>query len=226
MLVAMLKRVASILRNGSLRKWGIRVAITLGVLALPPLSYYLYVGVWQSNFHTVIPGRIYRSGNPSSNDIINWTRQYGLKTVIDLRADGVSRAYPDEQHAANQAGVALQYIKLSATHQPSGETLRKLILAIEGAQEPLLMHCEGGADRAGLASFIAAMAIGGQDYEQATTQFSARYFHLDTDLPITRVLHDYRQYCKDNNLSTAGWKQFRQWAFNVYSCPDSHLAAG
>ena len=181
-----------------------------------PLGYYLYAGIWRSNFHTVVPGQVYRSGKPSGNDLQSWRARYGIKDVIDLRADGITESYPDEERAAREAGMRLEYIHLTASHLPDGATLRKLIGMIETAPRPLLLHCEGGADRAGLASFLAAMAIGGQDYAHAEKQLSARYFHLDSDIRIAGVLRKYRQYCRRNDMDTGGWQQFRHWAFNVY----------
>jgi hypothetical protein len=66
---------------------------------------------------------------------------------------------------------------------------------------------------------MAAMAVGGQDYRQAEKQFSARYLHLQTDKPITGVLRQYREYCRDNHADTGGWNEFRHWALNVYRGP-------
>jgi protein tyrosine phosphatase (PTP) superfamily phosphohydrolase (DUF442 family) len=203
-----------------MKRWGLRMGCALGIIAAFPLGYYLYVDVWCSNFHTVVPGLVYRSANPSSGDLAQWRRLYGIQTILDLRADGVTRSYPNEQRASDRNNMALEYIRLSAWRQPDEPTLRKLIELIETSRKPLLVHCQGGADRAGLASFIAAMAIGGQDYQQAQKQFSARYFHLLTDLPITRVLHLYRDWCRQQGLPTAGWPQFRHWAFDVYSTGD------
>ena len=194
-------------------RWGLLI---LGILVLIPLGYYLYVVLWASNFHTVVPGQVYRSAAPLGDDIEDWCQDYGLKSIVDLRADGVSSTYPDEQTAADRAGAKLIYLRLSANKLPDGPMLRELIRVIETAPKPMLLHCQGGADRASLASFIAAMAIGGQDYRQAEKQFSIRYFQLQDDLPITRVLHLYRHWCRQQSVSTGGWQQFRHWAFDEY----------
>ena len=38
-----------------------------------------------SNFHTVIPGKIYRGAQPSSAAIDMLVKQYGIRTILNLR---------------------------------------------------------------------------------------------------------------------------------------------
>jgi protein tyrosine/serine phosphatase len=190
------------------------MAVTL-LLAGLALGYWAHIG-WTSNFHTVVANEVYRSGNPSQAQLGNWHARYGIKTVVDLRGDGVNCSYPDEQRAVDRSGMHLEYVPLLASRLPSVAALVKLVNIIEESPRPILLHCEGGADRTGLASFIAAMAVGGQCYRQAEEQFSARYLHLETDKPIMGVLRQYREYCRANHADMGGWKEFRYWALNVY----------
>lgn len=194
-------------------RWALRVLLAMGIITAFPLGYYLYVDLWNSNFHTVVPGQVYRSANPTAGELSDWHAKYGLKTVIDLR-----EAQDNDSHQAQAVALGMTFanVKLLASHRPDGPTLRGLIELIEKSPRPILVHCHGGADRSGLASCIAAMAIGGQDFAHAQDQFSICYFHLQPNLPIRDVLREYVQYCQKNHLDTAGWQQFRDWAMNVY----------
>ncbi len=67
---------------------------------------------------------------------------------------------------------------------------------------------------------MAAMAIGGQDYAQARKQLSPRYLHVwHEPAEAEGVVDVYEAWCRQNNLSTGGWRQFRNWAMNVYVGP-------
>jgi hypothetical protein len=81
----------------------------------------------------------------------------------------------------------------------------------------MLIHCRMGADRTGVASVLAAMAIGGQTYDQARSQLSIRYFHVDDDPDhIEGLLLSYEEHCKAKGVGTGGWSQFKAWALGAY----------
>jgi len=59
--------------------------ITL-IFLLIPSGYFLYMNV-SSNFHTLTPGEAYRSAQPNIEDIENYTKEYGIRSILNLRGE-------------------------------------------------------------------------------------------------------------------------------------------
>lgn len=205
--------------------------ILLGLLValLAAMGIYKYRVSVQGNFAAVVDGQVYRSAQPTTQQIRDWSSKYSLKTIVNLRGSD-EPGWASEQQAAAGAGVGLIPARCSAREMPSSLWVRQMVEILETAPRPMLIHCNGGADRTGVASVLAAMAVGGQDYQQAKEQLSAKYGHLDLRAgSIAGLLDKYEAYCHENNLHTAGWSQFRKWAVEVYHpqyyCLDIHAPA-
>lgn len=54
-------------------------------MILNPLAWLTYARSRYPNFHTVVPGYIYRSASPKPEDLKLWHEEYGIETWIDLR---------------------------------------------------------------------------------------------------------------------------------------------
>jgi protein tyrosine/serine phosphatase len=127
--------------------------------------------------------------------------------------------------AAGEVGAKVDVVKLSATRHPSTEHMHDLVTAIETSPQPILLHCKEGADRAGVASVMAAMFVGGKSYDQAKDELTIIHFHIDTrEDSIAGILSDYEDCCARKGLPHGGWEQFRQWAMNDY-CYEYQSAA-
>lgn len=188
------------------------------VLGLAAGGYYFYRRVLTDNFGAVVPGRVYRSAQPSPEDLKRWARRYGLKTVVNLRGQSSLAFYRRERRAARQAGLKMFDVRFSAISHPPVPELEKLIRILEDKTlHPLLIHCEGGADRTGVASVLAAMAVGQQPYHQAREELSLARLHLGSDPDqIEGFLERYEQWCRRQGWGTGGWEQFRRWSLEVY----------
>lgn len=201
------------------RRWIRWPAILIIMLAATAGSYYLYVFELHCNFRTVVAGQVYRSAQPSYDDLVGWKREYGLKTVINLRGVRWEEDSPIRRgrEAVKKVGLNLIDISLSSAIRPSPDLLRELIDAIETAPRPILIHCQSGVNRSGAASVLAAMAVGGFSYTEARKQLSARYLHFDNSPDrIVGLFLRYEAYCRDKGLGTGGWEQFKQWALTEY----------
>ncbi|MFP3936945.1 MAG: fused DSP-PTPase phosphatase/NAD kinase-like protein [Phycisphaerae bacterium] len=169
------------------------------------------------NFHAIVPGLAYRCAQPGPSQLRRWTERYGLRTVINLRGKSSRDFYAAERAAAEELGLRMVDVRLSAMGHPPRPQLMRLIEALENSPRPVLLHCRAGADRTGLAAVLAAMAIGGQDYATAREQLSWQYGHIDdhTDR-IAGLLHRYERFCSEAGIDTGGWEQFRRWASEEY----------
>src|SRR5262249_14085579 len=135
------------------RPWLKRVLF--GIAAAIALACGLETGrvLFGRNLHIVIPGRVYRCAQPSGAELERIVKQYGIRTVINLR--GCSAAHPwylEECRTTQQLEIAQEDICLSSGRLPSTSEIRRLVEVLDRCEYPVLLHCRRGADRTGLAS--------------------------------------------------------------------------
>jgi protein tyrosine/serine phosphatase len=121
--------------------------------------------------------------------------------VINLKGQGAgSTAYTQ---AADAGQLDVRYVRLSARRWPSPAEIEKLVSHLESAERPVLIHCQGGTDRSGLAAAI-ALLLAGESPELASEQFSLKFGYpgpvLGSDLP--GFLASYRAWLSDRNCPT------------------------
>jgi protein tyrosine/serine phosphatase len=145
------------------------------------LSLGLYLAILQlsGNFHPVIAGELYRSAQPSPERIAAYQRQFGIKTIINLRGGKHGKAwYDDEVATAARLGIAHIDYRMSSSRELTQRKATDLLAILKTADKPILIHCQGGADRSGLvaALYVARIAQKGED--AAEEQISIRYGHV------------------------------------------------
>ncbi len=131
------------------------------------------------NIHTVIPGQLFRSAELSRNGFEHVIRRFHINTVINLRgANPGQRWYEDELAAARATGAHHTDLRLSATHILSTAELDEIRTVLTNSQRPILIHCQGGADRSGLVAALYEYWIAHRGTEEAGAQLSFRYGHF------------------------------------------------
>lgn len=131
------------------------------------------------NFHTVIAGELYRSGQPSATQLETWVRTHGIRTVINLRGANPGKGWYDREVATAAAlGVEHIDIKVKSSILVTPEQTERIVQALRTAPKPILVHCEAGADRTGLAAalYLAVVARAGE--VAADRQLSFIYGHI------------------------------------------------
>lgn len=133
----------------------------------------------RGNFRAVSPGRCYRSGLLDRSELITYARKHGIRTVINLRgANPEEDWYIQERQACRELGVAHHDIPLKSTAEPTRAQVAYLIDLFKHSEEPLLLHCHSGIDRAGLASALWLIVMENADKEVAMKQLSLKYGYL------------------------------------------------
>jgi protein tyrosine/serine phosphatase len=140
-----------------------------------------YCGVLRAsgNFHTVVPHQLYRSAQPTPRELRTDIRDYGIRTVINLRGPNPDKAwYREEVAVTKEMGAKHIDFGMSARQILTPAKAEKLIAIMRAAQKPILVHCEGGADRSGLISAIYVSQIAHEGEHAAESQLSLFYGHI------------------------------------------------
>lgn len=148
-------------------------------LALLVMGAHLIILQVIGNFHEVIAGELYRSAQPSSDDIRQYVASHGIKTIVNLRGENKGSVWYDNEIAqARKMGVGHIDFRMSAWRRLPQSEAAELISILATAEKPILIHCNSGADRSGLAAalYVAAVAKGGE--QAAERQISFRYGHI------------------------------------------------
>ncbi len=136
------------------------------------------------NFHAVEEGKAYRSAQPRPDELRQLIDDFGIKTVINLRGENAGETWYDgEVKVCGEKGIAHENVRLSSQSLPSPEELADLLTTLETAERPILMHCQGGADRSGLASALYRRVIQQQSKEDALKELSEKYWHFPKKKP-------------------------------------------
>lgn len=146
-------------RPGSRRGWvllGLVVALVAGGVG---------AGIWYDryypwyHFRTVVPGAVYRAGQPDAGNIEKAVRSYGVKTVVNLREER-GPWYEEEKAAAAKAGIVLVDVPLKVGTPPSPEQVAQLLAVYDDpARRPLLFHCEYGTVRSAAVEALFRMEV-------------------------------------------------------------------
>ncbi len=163
-------------RRAGLVRWGLR---GLALLAIGLGMWWLGDILLGANLHAVIPGRVYRGGQPTAAALARIIDDYGIRTVVNLRGCGNPMPwYLAEGRVVQQQGISLEDVSFSAIHLPSPGELRELIAVVDHAEYPLFLHCRHGSDRTGVAAVVILLLQDGVPYARARHELGLSYGHL------------------------------------------------
>ncbi|QJW97977.1 tyrosine-protein phosphatase [Frigoriglobus tundricola] len=178
-----------------------------------------------TNVHAVIPGRVYRTAQLKPEQLRALIAEKQIKTVVNLR--GVCSNMPwylGECRASHAANVNQEDITFSAKRFPAPSEIRRLIDVLDHTAYPIVMHCQRGADRTGLAATVVKLLQTDADLPAARRQLWPRYGHFAVGR--TAVLDEFFDYYR-GWLAARGERhspaRFRQWVETDY-CPGPYRA--
>lgn len=189
----------------------------MGLFALILVANLVYI-FGTGNLHEVVSGRLYRAGQPSASKIQKYSANLGIKTIFNLKGCcDPTPWYRDEAAGAQDAGISLEEFSFSAGRLPPPPTLKRLVEAIEGAQEPILVHCHQGIDRTGMVVALWLLLKTKTPPEEAVKELSLRYMHLPWGRTgnLDNFLTWYRDWLKETRQPHSS-KNLKQWLTEVY----------
>jgi protein tyrosine/serine phosphatase len=172
-----------------------RRGIIQGTASLLSIAAFLVVvRIWyleeQGNFHPITAGEAYRSAQLDQDELEHYIRKYAIRSVINLRGmHDDEKWYRDEIEICGRLGVAHYDLDLSSDKAPAKTELRDLLGLFETAPRPVLIHCQAGADRSGLAAALWKLVVDRAPKSVARKQLSILYGHIP--FGSTQVLDDF-----------------------------------
>jgi len=124
-----------------------------------------------------ISPRMWRTNQPSPKQLAEW-KEFGIKTIVNLRGDTDASFTVLEKEACEQLGLNLVFLHSESRGAPYPERLLEAKKAFETMEYPALMHCKSGADRAGTMAVFYLYQIEGVPLEEARKQLSFKYLHI------------------------------------------------
>ena len=144
---------------------------------------YVGYGFIYGNFHK-LDRDVYRSAQLFSFNMPYYLEEYKIKTVLNLRGEKPKQDwYQDEKQITKEHNVTLITYKISARKYLDFNRTSEIVEILKNAKKPLLIHCEGGADRTSLVSALYRYALKHQSKEVAEEELSIIYGHIPTLRP-------------------------------------------
>lgn len=181
------------------------------------VAWQLYVTFVGSNFHTVIPGEIYRGAQLSPSQLERAVDQYNIRTVLNLR--GLCNPQPwyvQQNRVVQRLGIMQEDVCFSAGRLPSQSELRRLVEVFDRSERPIYVHCRRGADRTGLACAVVKL-LQDTSYEEGRGQLHWRFGHfaLGRTAKIDDFFDLYENWLAETSRKHSG-STFRHWILYEY----------
>ena len=118
----------------------------------------------------------YRGAQPKGRDYADLAA-LGVKTVIDLQADGDNA---DEAKMVAASGMRFYRIGMTPRIAPTAEQLATFLrIVTDPAQQPVYVHCAGGRHRTGVMTAVYRMEMDGWNSDQAFKEMKKYDFGFD-----------------------------------------------
>ncbi|MBN2217126.1 MAG: dual specificity protein phosphatase family protein [Pirellulales bacterium] len=109
------------------------------------------------NLHKVSDA-LYRSAQPTGVGMKNLKEKLGIKTIVNLRS------FNSDRDELGQTGLGYEHITMKTWHPEKKEVVRFLQIVADPKRQPVLVHCQHGADRTGTMCAIYRIAV--QDWSK------------------------------------------------------------
>ena len=130
----------------------------------------------EDNFHTVLPGCLYRSGQIPAARLGLYIKNFGIKSIINLRSQADCLIHcPREQLIAQANGANVLYAPLRAGSASTKTELLVLLQQFDLVQVPVLIHCSQGINRTGEACALWLLEKEAVSKKEALQQFDAKF---------------------------------------------------
>lgn len=181
-----------------------KIARSLLSALLAILLFYVGYGLIYGNFHK-IDGHVYRSGQLFSFNMPYYLEQYKIKTILNLRGSHPEdQWYQDEKQIAEEQDITLIDYPISSGEYLDYKKTSELVKLLKTAKKPLLIHCQGGADRTSLVAALYRYAVLKQPKAEAEKALSPIFGHLPSLRPkVIAMDQSFENFTNKTNEASA-----------------------
>lgn len=137
-----------------MKKKLVRFGLPVAAVALLVGGYFLWVRLTTPyHFEAVKEGVLYRSGTLEPDVLKDVIADYGIRTVVNTRANSENREewHAKEAEACRAAGAKLVDIPMEVETPPTPAQVDEwLSILADSKRVPVLVHCEHGVVRTGM----------------------------------------------------------------------------
>jgi len=179
------------------------ILIVVAAVVLVGVGYYVWSININHNFKTISEGKVYKSGVIPPDQIEDYIKDYGIKSVVDLRRPGTNdlvnnpEVTPElvaEKKAVEAAGG--KYFDVGSEQIPDQATLDRFYAVMDNPDNyPVLIHCHHGEGRAPLFSAVYQIEYEGVANEDARVNartFLVEYSPFGEGKPKGEFLKNYK----------------------------------
>jgi hypothetical protein len=195
-----------------------RIALRVALVGLAAVSLGVLVRWLGGNQGTVSPGSIHRSGQLTGIGLSRAIRSKGIRTVLNLRGGNPSeRWYQEERETTLAEGATLVDFAMASDMDLSRYQASALVDLVDRCAKPMLIHCQWGAERTGLAAAFAELLRPGGSLKSARGQFSPYYLYLPIrdGLTMRRHIDRYEAWLEGQRIGHST-DAFRRWIRDGY----------
>jgi protein tyrosine/serine phosphatase len=168
------------------------------------LDHALFRLSW-ANFAPVVHGSLYRSNHPTPARLAAYARQYGLRTIVNLRGKAGNGSDALSREAASRLGLELIDAPLKSQGAPEPKRVLHLLDAFKRMGKPALLYCKSGADRTGFAAAL-YLIYQGVGASSACRQLSRQFgYFAHSNAGILRAFIDAYAREAEGKIGLVDW---------------------
>jgi uncharacterized protein (TIGR01244 family) len=156
-----------------------------------------------------VGARAFRMNQPFPSDIAR-AKAEGIRTIISARHDTRHGGHALEREAAEAAGI--RYIVLDShpifsRGAPYRSSILNAAAIFRAVEQPVLIHCKSGADRAGFLSALWLIVMENVPVAEARKQLSLRFLHFRSSKTgrLDAVFDQYLIETRENGKPFLDW---------------------
>ncbi len=142
------------------------------------------------NFGIVKENVLYRSGEPDLEDFQVIHQYLKLKTILNLQRE----VSPVEENFAREHQIQIVHVPMSAAVPPTEDQVTQFFdIVTDVKRHPILMHCQGGADRTGVLTALYRIEFENWSKKDAVFEMM-KHGHIPLLYPAqTQYIYQYKR---------------------------------
>lgn len=149
-----------------------------------------------NNFDTIVAGEAYRSAQVDPQEIRHYKSRYHIRSIVSLRKKRHGKKWHDDEiRTSEEMGITYINFPMDSGEALTDEEMHQLIDIMNKAEKPVLIHCENGANRTGLAAALYLAGVKKIPPDVADDQLSFKYGHINLGIFDTKAMGaSFRDY--------------------------------